>query len=87
MMACWRKQNTEEVIIITAGGGCYVSREEGWGEHQDGGGFFLFAYFALSALIIWARCFCKANTLIVCFQQLGQRGVIEYQRPFAFSVE
>lgn len=37
MMACWRKWNTEEVIIITAGGGCYVSREEGWGNIRMAG--------------------------------------------------
>lgn len=57
----------------------------GLGEHQDGGGFFLFACFALSALIIWARCFHNVNALIVCFQQLGQRGVNEYQRPFTIQ--
>lgn len=64
-MTYWQKLNREEVTVTTAGGGCYVSTEEDL-KHQDVGGFFLFACFPLSALIVWrAALVIRTNCLFV----------------------
>lgn len=85
-MACWHKQHREEVVITRAGGGCYVSKEEGWRKIRMSGGFFFLCLFCSACTHHVACCFCNVNMLIVCCrlrsQLLGWRGVNEYQSPF-----